>query len=84
MNQIPSICKCKESCRFYTNNLHADEGELTRTLKIRRNFVEEQYQILIDGMYTDTQEVHVQILKIESIERDKFTSDSVEMKQEVA
>ncbi|MFN4062933.1 AMP-binding protein [Azoarcus communis] len=31
--------------------LDADDGELTRTRKVRRNFVAERYQVLIDGMY---------------------------------
>ena len=35
----------------------ADQGELTRTLKIRRNFVEEKYKHLLDAMYADQHEV---------------------------
>lgn len=31
--------------------LDADDGELTRTRKVRRNFVAERYQALIDGLY---------------------------------
>lgn len=31
--------------------LDADDGELTRTRKVRRNFVAERYQVLIDGLY---------------------------------
>ncbi|RYX95462.1 MAG: long-chain fatty acid--CoA ligase [Comamonadaceae bacterium] len=31
--------------------LDADEGELTRTRKLKREFIEERYKSLIDGMY---------------------------------
>jgi long-chain acyl-CoA synthetase len=37
-----------------------DEAELTRTRKIRREFVEEKYKDLIKAMYTDLLEVPVQ------------------------
>jgi len=48
----------------------ADQGELTRTLKIRRNFVEQKYKILLDGMYSDTQEVSLTSSQTESVEEE--------------
>ena len=39
--------------------LDADDGELTRTRKVRRNFVAERYGELIEALYTDTKELHV-------------------------
>ena len=38
----------------------ADEEELTRTRKIRRSFVEERYKNIIDGMYTNEDEISVE------------------------
>jgi long-chain acyl-CoA synthetase len=38
----------------------ADEAELTRTRKIRRSFVEERYKNIIDGMYTNVDEISVE------------------------
>jgi long-chain acyl-CoA synthetase len=37
-----------------------DEAELTRTRKIRREFVEQRYKNLIDAMYSDLQKVDVE------------------------
>ena len=37
----------------------ADEAELTRTRKLRRGFMEERYQDLINAMYSDGKEVNV-------------------------
>jgi len=37
-----------------------DEAELTRTRKLRREFVEERYRALIQGMYGDADEVEVE------------------------
>jgi long-chain acyl-CoA synthetase len=31
--------------------LDADDGELTRTRKVRRGFIAERYQVLIDALY---------------------------------
>lgn len=39
--------------------LDADDEELTRTGKVRRKFVFQQYKELIDAMYTDQTELHV-------------------------
>lgn len=46
-------------------NLHkeldADEGELTRTRKLRRGFMEERYGAIMDAVYTGKSEVNVSI-----------------------
>jgi len=39
--------------------LDADDGELTRTRKVRRNFVADRYDDLIDALYSDVSECHV-------------------------
>ncbi len=39
--------------------LDADDGELTRTLKVRRKFVNERYNVLIDALYSDKTEQFV-------------------------
>jgi long-chain acyl-CoA synthetase len=45
-------------------NLHKefdpDEGELTRTRKLRRTFLEERYRELIDAIYSDRSEVPIE------------------------
>lgn len=40
--------------------LDADDGELTRTRKVRRNFVAERYQVLIDGMYAGKKSQYIE------------------------
>ena len=37
-----------------------DEAELTRTRKLRRNFIQERYQVLIDAIYQDETETMVE------------------------
>jgi len=39
--------------------LDADDGELTRTRKVRRKFIAERYGTMIDALYSDKDEVHV-------------------------
>ena len=46
-------------------NLHKEfdpeEGELTRTRKLRRAFLEERYRELIDAIYADKTEVPIEV-----------------------
>jgi long-chain acyl-CoA synthetase len=39
--------------------LDADDGELTRTRKVKRNFVGDRYKVLIDALYSNLDECHV-------------------------
>jgi long-chain acyl-CoA synthetase len=40
--------------------LDADDGELTRTRKVRRSFIGEKYGSLVEAMYADRETVHVE------------------------
>ncbi|MDJ0778828.1 MAG: AMP-binding protein [Gammaproteobacteria bacterium] len=40
--------------------LDADDGELTRTRKVRRGTVGERYQVLVDALYSDLNRCHVE------------------------
>ena len=40
--------------------LDADDGELTRTRKVRRNFIADRYQELIDALYSDKSHIRVE------------------------
>ena len=39
--------------------LDADDGELTRTQKVRRGFIAERYSKLIDALYDGTREADI-------------------------
>ncbi len=39
--------------------LDADDGELTRTQKVRRGFIAERYQPLVDALYSDVTEADI-------------------------
>jgi long-chain acyl-CoA synthetase len=39
--------------------LDPDDGELTRTRKVRRSFVAERYDVLIDALYSDRDHCHI-------------------------
>jgi long-chain acyl-CoA synthetase len=40
--------------------LDADDGELTRTRKVRRGFIAERYRLLVDALYAGKTEQHVE------------------------
>ncbi|MDH3388437.1 MAG: AMP-binding protein [Gammaproteobacteria bacterium] len=40
--------------------LDADDGELTRTRKVRRNYVGERYDVLVEALYSDKQQCHIE------------------------
>jgi len=40
--------------------LDADDGELTRTRKVRRSFVGDRYDILVNALYSDREQCHVE------------------------
>ncbi len=40
--------------------LDADDGELTRTRKVRRSFIADRYGELVDALYSDVTECHVE------------------------
>jgi long-chain acyl-CoA synthetase len=41
--------------------LEADDGELTRTNKVRRGFIGERYKILVDALYGAAKDVHIKV-----------------------
>jgi len=50
---LPPETRIKRFCLLY-KELDADDGELTRTRKVRRKTINERYGKLIDALYTDT------------------------------
>ncbi|HYT48259.1 MAG TPA: AMP-binding protein, partial [Burkholderiales bacterium] len=56
--------------------LDADDGELTRTRKVRRGFIGEKYGSLVDALYDNQQSVHVQAqVKYEDGRSGTFSAD---------
>jgi len=41
--------------------LEADDGELTRTNKVRRGFIGERYKVLVDALYGGVKDVHIKV-----------------------
>jgi long-chain acyl-CoA synthetase len=56
--------------------LDPDDGELTRTRKVRRGFIGEKYQALVDALYAGNDSVHVQAqVKYEDGRSGLFSAD---------
>jgi len=56
--QLPDVMKINKFILLY-KLLDADDEELTRTGKVRRHFVSESYNRLIEGMYTGESEIPI-------------------------
>ena len=56
--QLPDVMKINKFILLY-KLLDADDEELTRTGKVRRHFVSESYNLLIEGMYTGKDEIPI-------------------------
>ncbi|WP_264738093.1 AMP-binding protein [Cytobacillus firmus] len=55
---LPEKARVKKFVLLY-KELDADDEELTRTKKVRRQFVAKKYQSLIDGLYTEDKKIRV-------------------------
>jgi long-chain acyl-CoA synthetase len=55
---LPEAQQIKKFVLLY-KELDADDGELTRTRKVRRKVVAEKYAEIIDAIYEDKPEVHI-------------------------
>jgi long-chain acyl-CoA synthetase len=56
--------------------LDADDGELTRTRKVRRRIVAERYGPLVDGLYSGAETVHIETeITFEDGRKDTLAAD---------
>ena len=55
---LPKVAKVRKIVLLY-KELDADDEELTRTRKVRRKFVLQRYQELVDGLYGDRAELDI-------------------------
>ena len=83
IEQLPPHMRVKKFSILH-KQFTADQGELTRTLKVRRKFVEEKYHHLIDAMYSDSEEVLLSSSETETLGDVSLTVIQLNSKQEVA
>ena len=83
MGQLPSHMRIKKFSILH-KQFTADQGELTRTLKVRRKFVEEKYYKLMEAMYSDSDEIPLSSSEVESSGDVSLTVIQLDIKQEVA
>jgi long-chain acyl-CoA synthetase len=55
---LPQVARIKKFVNLY-KEFDADDDELTRTRKLRRAFVEDRYKDIVKGLYSDTDNVHM-------------------------
>ena len=56
---LPEAARIQKFVLLY-KEFDPDDGELTRTRKLRRNFIAERYQHEIEALYRNVNEVHVE------------------------
>ena len=56
--ELPPETPVKKFVLLY-KELDADDGELTRTRKVRRDFIEEKYQEIVEALYTELESVRI-------------------------
>ncbi|WP_022850157.1 AMP-binding protein [Limisalsivibrio acetivorans] len=56
--ELPPEMQVKKFVLLY-KELDADDGELTRTRKVRRGFIEERYKEIVEALYKDLESVHI-------------------------
>ncbi len=57
---LPEASRIRRFANF-PKELDPDEGELTRTRKLRREFLEQRYAVLIDALYAGHAEARIEI-----------------------
>ncbi|OGP65555.1 MAG: long-chain fatty acid--CoA ligase [Deltaproteobacteria bacterium RBG_13_53_10] len=57
-NDLPPVARVRRFVNLY-KEFDADDDELTRTRKLRRAFVEERYKDIVQGLYSDARNVHM-------------------------
>ena len=55
---LPPIARIKKFVNLY-KEFDADDDELTRTRKLRRAFVEQRYNVIVGGLYSDVKNLHM-------------------------
>ena len=56
--ELPAETPVKKFVLLY-KELDADDGELTRTRKVRRDFIEDKYQEIVEALYSDLESVRI-------------------------
>ena len=55
---LPESARVKKFINLY-KEFDADDDELTRTRKLRRSYVEKRYHDIVDALYSDSENVHI-------------------------
>ncbi|UCD31020.1 MAG: AMP-binding protein [Desulfobacterales bacterium] len=55
---LPEAARVRKFINLY-KEFDADDDELTRTRKLRRTFVEKRYREIVDALYSDSEDVHI-------------------------